>query len=305
MNTEKKLLNKNAQAIIKLSGTLGRYRRGDRLPRVSDLAREIGLSVGTTEYGLNYLREKDVITVTSKGHLGSFIEKIDYEKLPDLSGNNVMACVMPLPYSLRYEGLATAFCELGNQTGKFFLAFMNGSSRRIKALTGKRYDCALVSRMAADEAISQGCQIEVAVDYGPRSYLETHVLVHRTKTPGRIRTIGLDSESLDQKLLSRSFLAMHPGVKVVNLPYTNIIRRLLEGDVDATIWNLDYIREHQPLLQFTNLQLPQTELAMTQAALIIRLGDAAAQNYFTARFPKSKILKTQEAVFNLRRLPEY
>ena len=305
MTVNEELLNKNALAVIKLSGTLGRYRSGDRLPRICDLAREMRLSVGTTQYGLNYLRERDAVSVTTKGHMGTFINRINYEKLLKFTGSTVRACVMPLPYSLRYEGLATAFSKIGNRNGKFYLAFMNGSGRRIKALSEGRYDCALVSRMAAEEAISRGAAISVAVSYGPRSYLETHVLVHRTKTPERIKTIGLDSESLDQARLSESFLAAHPRVNVVNLPYTHIISRLLAGEVDATLWNLDYIKEHHPVLQFSSLELPSIEPSMTEAALIVRSGDEAASHYLSRRFPKTKILSIQETVFSGRRLPEY
>ena len=305
MTVNEELLNKNALAVIKLSAALGRYRSGDRLPKISDLAREIQLSVGTTQYGLNFLREKDAISVTTKGHMGTFINRINYEKLLKFTGSTVRACVMPLPYSLRYEGLATAFSKLGNKGGKFYLAFMNGSVRRIKALSEGRYDCALVSRMAADEAINRGAAISIAVCYGPQSYLETHVLVHRTKTPERIKTIGLDSESLDQARLSESFLTSHPKVNAVNLPYTHIISRLLAGEVDATLWNLDYIKEHHPMLQFSRLDLPSMEPAMTEAALVVRSGDEASSNYLSRRFPKTKILMIQETVYSGRRLPEY
>lgn len=305
MTSNEELINKNALAVIKLSRTLGRYRPGERLPRVSDLAAEIQLSVGTTQNGLNFLRERNALSVTTKGHLGTFIDRINYEKLLKFSGSTAWACVMPLPYSLRYEGLATAFSKLGNRNGKFYLAFMNGSGRRIKALTEGRYDCTLVSRMAAEEAIRRGMAINIAVSYGQRSYLETHVLVYRTKNPARIKTLGLDSESFDQAMLSKSFLARHPRVSVVNIPYTHIIKRLLAGEVDATLWNLDYIREHNPMLQFSYLDLPYFESSMTEAALVVRSDDAAASHYLSRRFPKTKVLLTQEAVFSGRRLPEY
>lgn len=305
MTVREELFNKNALAVMKLAGTLSRYRSGDRLPSVKNLAETMELSVGTTQYGLNFLRERDAVSVTAKGHLGTFIDAVNYDKLREFAGNSPRACVMPLPYSLRYEGLATAFSELGNRGGKFHLAFMNGSLRRLKALLEGRYDCALVSRTAAEQAVFQGMALDTAIFYGPQSLLENHVLVHRTKTPGRIKTIGLDRESLDQSLLSKSFLAAHPKVKVVNLPYTHIIRRLNAGEVDATVWNVDYIKEHQPSLQFSPLELSGIQQAMTEAVLVVRSGDAAAADYISRHFPKKKVLKTQEAVFLSRRIPVY
>ncbi|QQO10914.1 GntR family transcriptional regulator YhfZ [Breznakiella homolactica] len=305
MKVKEELLNKNGLAIMKLAGELGNYRSGDRLPRVTDLAKKIDLSVGTTQYGLNYLKEKHVVSLVPRGHMGTYIDFLNYDTLQEYAGTTTKACVMPLPYSLRYEGLATAFSEYGNAKGKFYVAFMNGSGRRVKALLEKRYDCALLSRMAAEENINQGAAIEIAAAYGPKSFLENHVLVHRTKTASRIRTIGLDKESLDQVLLSGSFLKDHPGIKVINLPYTHIIKRLLAGDVDATLWNVDYIKEHHPSLQFSEISLPIDHDTLTEAVLVVRAGDAATSDYLSRHLPKKKILKCQEAVLTGRRIPEY
>jgi DNA-binding transcriptional regulator YhcF (GntR family) len=305
MTLKEELFNKNGLAVIKLAGTLSRYRSGDRLPRIGDLAKEMTLSVGTVQSGLNFLREKKAVSVNPRGHMGTYLEAINYDRLQEYAGTALKTCVMPLPYSLRYEGLASAFSELGSRNGKMYLAFMNGSCRRIKAMLEGRYDCVLVSRLAAEQFIKQGMRIEIAASYGPLSFLETHVLVHRTKTAARIKTIGLDRESLDQTLLSKSFLADHPKVKIKNMAYVHIIRRLLAGEVDATLWNLDYIKEHHPSLQCTPLSPSPFQDALTEAVLAVRKDDAAAADFLARRFPKQKVLKIQDAVLCGRRIPEY
>jgi DNA-binding transcriptional regulator YhcF (GntR family) len=307
MKVKEEFFNKNGLAVIKLAGELGQYRPGDRLPRIQDLAKQMKLSVGTTQYGLNFLKEKNIVSLAAKGHMGTFVQAVNYHALQNYTDAGVKACVMPLPYSLRYEGLATAFSELGNAKGrgKFFLAFMNGSGRRVKALLEKRYDCALVSRMAAEEHIERGAAIEIAAAYGPRSFLENHVLVFRTKSPSGIKTLGLDKESLDQALLSKKFLKTHPQVKVINLAYTHIIKRLLAGDADAVVWNLDYIREHNPPLRFAPLDLSGCADTMTEAVLVVRKSDMITIDYLGRHFPAGKVLKTQEAVLKGRRIPEY
>jgi hypothetical protein len=311
MKVKEEFFNKNGLAVIKLAEELGRYRPGDRLPRIQDLAKQMKLSVGTTQYGLNFLREKNIVSLVPRGHLGTFIDSVNYSALRNCMGAAVRACVMPLPYSLRYEGLATAFSELGNAKGnaqgrdKFFLAFMNGSGRRIKALLEKRYDCALVSRMAAEEYIARGVGLDIPAVYGPRSFLESHVLVFRTKSLASIKTLGLDRESLDQTLLSKKFLKTHSKIKVVNFAYTHIIKRLLAGDVDAAVWNLDYIKEHHPALRFTPLDFPDCADTMTEAALVVRKNDMITIDYLVRRFPVGNVLKIQEAVLKGRRIPEY
>jgi len=307
MKAKEELFNKNGLAVVKLAEELGRYRPGERLPRVQDLARQLKLSVGTTQYGLSFLKEKNVVSLVPRGHMGTFIDSVNYHALQDYTDTTVKACVMPLPYSLRYEGLAAAFSELGNkkEKGQFFLAFMNGSSRRIKALLEKRYDCALVSRMAAEKLIARGAAIEIAAAYGPHSFLENHVLVYRTRTPEQIKTLGLDKESLDQVLLSKEFLKNHPGVKVVNMAYTHIINRLIAGDADATVWNVDYIKEHHPSLSYASLDLPDCSDSMTEAVLAVRKNDMVTIDFLTRNFTVKKVLKTQEAVLKGRRIPEY
>jgi hypothetical protein len=305
MRVNEDFYNKNGLAVIKLAGELGQYRPMGRLPRIQDLAKKIKLSVGTTQYGLNFLKGKNIISLVSRGHMGTFIKAINYHALQGLIGAAVKACVMPLPYSLRYEGLATAFSEQGNAKGrgKFFLAFMNGSGRRVKALLEKRYDCALMSRMAAEEHIGRGAAIKIATAYGPRSFLESHVLVFRTKSPAGIKTLGLDRESLDQALLSKKILKTRPGIRVVHIAYTHIINRLLAGDVDATVWNLDYIQEHHPSLRFAPLDF--SDCPATEAVLVVRKDDVITIDYLTHHFPAEKVLKTQEAVLKGRCIPEY
>jgi hypothetical protein len=301
------LYNKNGLAVVKLAGELGCYRAGDRIPRIQDMAKRMKLSVGTTQYGLNFLKGKKIVSLVSRGHLGTFVHSVNYNALRKYTDTAVTACVMPLPYSLRYEGLATAFSELGNakKSGKFFLAFMNGSGRRIKALLERRYDCALVSRKAAEGHIEKGAAIGIAATYGPRSFLENHVLVFSTKSPAKIKTLGIDKESLDQEFLSKRFLKAHPKVRVVNLAYTHIIRRILAGDADAAVWNVDYIKEHNPPLHFAPLDLSDCAEAMTEAALVVRKNDMITIDYLRRHFPVGEVLKTQEAVLNGRRIPEY
>ncbi len=305
MKVKEELLNKNGLAVMKLAGELCRFRPGDRLPKVSDLAARYALSVGTTQYGLSFLKEKGFVSLVSRGHLGTYIEAVDYDRLHEYAGTVDKACVMPLPYSLRYEGLASAFSALGNSSGKFYLAFMNGSGRRVGALLRGRYDCALLSRMAAESLRAEGSPLDIAVSYGPGSFLEAHALVYRTETVDQIRTLGLDPESRDQVLLAKNFLQEHPQVVVVDLPYARIVNRLESGDVDATIWNVDYIAEHHSALRCEPIEMAADHAAMTEAVLVVRAGDAATADYLCRRFPKEAVLESQRRILSGERIPEY
>lgn len=305
MEMKEELYNKNGLAVMKIACELGKYRSGDRLPSVAYLAEQFNLSVGTAQYGLTFLKNKGIVNLISKGHLGTFIETLDYEQLVEYAGIAEKACVMPLPYSLRYEGLAAAFFELGNFEGKFYLAFMNGASRRIQALLAKRYDCVLLSRKAAEVQKEQGTPIEIAVSYGLESFLTAHVLVYRGNKISEIETLGIDPESTDQTLLAQEFLKTHPQVHVVDLPYSRIVNRLESGQVDATIWNYDYMLEHHPLLKYAPLDYPETHTTMTEAVLAIRLGDKATAEYLCSRFSKEAVCAIQQKILTGEQIPEY
>lgn len=306
MGIKAELLNKYGLAVVKLAEELTWLRPGDRFPKVADLAMRHSLSVGTIQFGLSFLKNKGVVGLVSKGHLGSFVEFINYGELQEYAGITSKACVMPLPYSLRYEGLATAFAKLGNGLGKFYIAFMNGSGRRIQALLGGRYDCALLSRLAAEAYQEEGLAVEIAASYGPGSFLKEHSLLFRTRSVKDIRTLGLDPESKDQVLLAREFLAAHPKIRVVNLPYARVINRLESGDVDATLWNGDFIAEHNhPSLQHEPLEFTTSHRAITEAVLVIRTGDAATSDYLARNFKKEEVLQIQKAVLAGERIPEY
>jgi hypothetical protein len=302
---KEELLNKNGLAVMKMANELSGFRPGDRFPRVSLLAERNNLSVGTTQYALTYLKEKRVVFLVSRGHLGTFVKAVDYERLREYAGTADKACVMPLPYSLRYEGLASAFSTLGNRRDKFYVSFMNGSGRRVQALLKGRYDCALLSKAAADAFIQEGFPLEIALSYGPGSFLEAHVLVYRTKGIQDIRTLGLDPESRDQVILSKQFVEKRPNIKLVSISYARIINHLHSGNVDASFWNMDYFKEHHSFLRYEPLNVSADREGMSEAVLVVRLGDAATADYIIRRFPQEKVLESQREILSGERIPEY
>lgn len=306
MEINEELFNKNGLAVIKLARQFSNFRAGDKIPNVTALAAEHGLSVGTTQYGLTFLKDKNVVRLISRGHLGTHIEAINYELLQEYAGNNNKVCVMPLPYSLRYEGLASAFSELGNGAATFNVAFMNGSLRRIKALIKGRYDCVLLSRLAAEAYIAEGKPIKIAMYYGAASFLEGHVLLYRTENIAAIKTLGVDHQSSDQLILARQFLKQHPHIRLLDMPYVHIIKRVEEGFVDATLWNLDFVREHQPPhLKTADFVRSNEEEAMTEAVLVVRQKDAATADFLNRHLQAEKVLPMLKAVLAGERIPEY
>ena len=115
----------------------------------------LSLGRGTVQGALRLLEEMGAIRLESRGHLGTFLSRKDDQALWEIAGMSHVVGVMPLPYSRKYEGLATGLVEAFREINvPFNLAFMRGSTHRIDALQSGRYDFAVVSGLAAELANS-------------------------------------------------------------------------------------------------------------------------------------------------------
>jgi len=138
-----KLMSKNGRVIILLAREMLTYYKGDKIKTVSEYVENFSSARGTIQTALKFLQEIHAIDLISRGQLGTFIVKIDYKKLWELSDYNVIMGVMPLPYSKRYEGIATGlYKSFYEKDIPFSLAFMRGSTKRIEALTLGKYSFA-------------------------------------------------------------------------------------------------------------------------------------------------------------------
>src|SRR5690606_6618946 len=106
--------------------------------------------------------------------LGTFIDAIDHRLIWELAGGQSVSVAMPLPYSRRYEGLATGLHAAFGRAGvPLTLMFVRGSIDRARALQQERADFAVMSRFSAEA----GPGVEIVHDFGPHTYVGAHGLV--------------------------------------------------------------------------------------------------------------------------------
>ena len=103
--------------------------------------------------------------LVSCGHLGTFIEKIDYEKLQECCLTQGLMGIMPLPYSLIYEGMATAMYEQLKDL-RFNMAYVRGAIGRIELVESGAYHFAIGSQFAVEHEIQCGREIEAVFNFG-------------------------------------------------------------------------------------------------------------------------------------------
>ena len=136
MNTS--LLQKSGLATLQVAQILAGLEPGDRIPTVTELSEQCEMARGNIQIALNNLKQNHVIRLESHGQNGTIATEIDYVAMAQYCSNTGLTCVMPMPYGLRYEGLASGLYEELNQKGVTgAIAFMRGSGYRLNCAGGQ------------------------------------------------------------------------------------------------------------------------------------------------------------------------
>lgn len=302
-------LKKKGIIVNFLASDLLQKKKGDRVPSVTDYQTKYEVARGTIQNALSFLKDREAIEVKSHGHLGTFIEEINYSILQEYALSDTILGTMTLPYSRLYEGLATGIYDVFKENNiKLNLAYIRGSKERVRSIVNKTYRFAVISKFAAEQAISTGEPIEISLDFGSRSYLSKHVLLFRDKNQKQIEKnmkIAIDYSSIDQQLLTKSIIK-DEQVEYVEMQGHQIISALQNGQIDAGIWNYDEIRDknHQGL-HHVLLEDSQMERDMSTSVIITHVDDSSMNAFFLKSVDKEKILSIQKDVCAGKIIPQY
>ncbi len=302
-------LKKKGIIVNFLASDLLQKKKGDRVPSVTDYQTKYEVARGTIQNALSFLKDREAIKVKSHGHLGTFIEEINYSILQEYALSDTILGTMTLPYSRLYEGLATGIYDVFKENNiKLNLAYIRGSKERVRSIVNKTYRFAVISKFAAEQAISTGEPIEISLDFGSRSYLSKHVLLFRDKNQNQIEKnmkIAIDYSSIDQQLLTKSIIK-DEQVEYVEMQGHQIISALQNGQIDAGIWNYDEIRDknHQGL-HHVLLEDSQMERDMSTSVIITHVDDSSMNAFFQKSVDKEKILSIKKDVCAGKIIPQY
>jgi hypothetical protein len=304
---EKQLMQKLFLTIQNLATLFFPMEKGERVPPIAQLEIDCGASRGTVQSALAYLQEKNAISLIRHGHVGTFVESIDKKILFGLLDKKGIVGVMPLPYSKRYEGLATGLYTSLRETGlDVSLAFMRGSENRLKGLRDGHYDFVVLSKMSAGEVVGESGAFRIACTFGRQTYVGNHILVtspNASATKGKMK-IGMDYTSNDQRILTEKYFAGQ-DVLYVPLIYSQILEAIKAGKIDAAIWNIDDIGLLSDTFTVQKLEKPVTDGTDTEASVLCRADDTITKTVFSTMLEKGKVIGRQQDVMNGMLLPEY
>jgi len=304
---KEQLLSKNGTATMKLSRELLNYSIGDRIPTITEFSQQIELARGTIQNALRNLINSKAIVIESRGHLGSYLVKKNNTILLEFAGITYLVGAMPLPYSKRYEGLASGIIVASENlnAAPLNLAYMRGAKSRMSMVDYGRYDFAIVSRSAAESYIEEKDTLEIVLSFGKESYTGKHVLMlhdrNKQSTEDGMK-IGIDEDSYDQINLTK---AVCKGKKVEYIPieYSRTIDCILSGEIDAMVMNVDEVLDKKVPIHYVDIR--DYDDRNTEAVIVSSKNHEEIGNLLRASLKIETVLEIQRQILEDKITPRY
>lgn len=301
-----RLLRKDGLVAVQVARDLLARSPGDRIPRVSDYSRKFRTGYGTVQAALRLLGQLKAITLESRGQLGTYLTSVDYGRLWEVGGLGAIMGLMPLPYSLRYEGLATGLHESFRRAKvPFSLGYMRGAQNRVDALHQGKCDFVVLSRFAAEA--DPGQDLQIVCNLGPLTYVAQHAILCRQAGYSGIRDgmrVGIDYRSPDQARLTEQECA-GKDVSFVEVSYTQIIDKLRNAEIDVAVWNADEVIARFAEVYVVPLQAACVDTANTEAVIAVLQEREDLANILRHALDSDLVKCVQQEVLAGRRLPSY
>lgn len=304
-----KLITKNGQTVKALAAQFMLIDVNSRIPRIEDFSNSLGVGRGTIQTALSFLQSEGAIQLEANGHLGTKLTSVNSKKLWSIAGFTNIVAIMPLPYSKRYEGLATALCETFEQADiPFSLVHQRGSRSRILGVKTGRYDFAICSRLSAENIIESDNDLEISVYLGPHTFVGGHALILRPGVGTEIvdgMKIAVDPSSIDQIIMTQH-LAAFKNVELIRCSYNQVIDMLHNNSIDATIWNADEFDTKFSQFHCLKVDLQNEKFfPSTEAVLVCRKDNAHIKTILHEIAQPEKIQSIQKLVLTNQKLPRY
>ncbi len=279
------------KAIIGLSKDILSREIENNLDTIVNYSENLELSLGTIQKALKELTDIKAIDLKKKGKYGTVIENINYKKLLEILKINYLLCVMPITYSQRYKKIMDNITSSLKIPIPLYFSHMRGGYVRQKLIEEGVYHFGVVSKLAAQNAIDSGFNLEIIEEFGPRTYVTKHVILKRKDC--KVINVGKDSESNDHIFLTNFNFQKNENIKIIDIKYSEVIENLIAKKIDAAIWNYDdvldkmiHLEKHGIVIEELNEN--EGNLLATESVIVIRKGNEVIKNIFKKFFDKEK-----------------
>lgn len=288
------------ELIEALGGFFLAIRDGESIPSIRELSGRFKTSTGTISNVIHDLEELDAVKILRRGKLGSFLEHKSEAKLWRTISDGPLVISLTMPTFPKCEGLATAiYCLLNDAGIETYLIFIRGSYNRIKALRDRRCHATVMSTLAAKELA--GSREEIILTLPAKLFVSDHRIFFRNAIDlgdANIR-VAMDKDSYDLKYLTEIEFPRNQE-EYFQITLMQIGNYLVDGDVDAAIWNSDHM---EPLITDDISSRPLSPKTKTligdddsSAALVTRSSDIATKMILRKFLKEQSILEVQNMV---------
>lgn len=309
---DRKLMTKQGYVARTVARRLIGMERGSRVPGVTELARDSGVGYGTVQEAMHLLEDIGAATFRRRGAQGTVLEEAHADSLWFVANVGHFVGSLPMPYSRRYEGLATGLHSLLKEAGiPVSLSYMRGGIRRLEALLKGGSNFAITSLFTARvfEEVYPG-ELLMVVELGPRSYVTEHQIILSNPAKSGIELgmkVGIDRDSADQARITEMELAALEGeVRLMPMTYTQVLRELEAGRLDAAVWNSEDV--NGTAFKIVPLMSPEAQGLSgvnTVAAISVRADDEFSARVARSSLDRGRLLEVQRAVLEGSELPRY
>ena len=274
---------------------------GDRIETIEEISSKLGVGRGTVQTVFMRLKDQQIIQTESRGHLGTCLINVDYDKLLRCAGVQEILGVMPILRSKKLEGLAAGIrTSLSQVEGiRAELSYVHGAQQRLNALLEERYDFAVMSHQAAKKHLKEHPTAIIIVKViGKESYIGRHVLVTRKDFPcdgSRIIRVGVDFSSDDQAIMTMRYFA---NKKIIVTPCQSdgLAQAIMCGLIDCGIDNSDSSYLDFDEICTMDIVGQDENRENTETAIVVRSNDHIMQRLLTRNLDIALIEKIQQEV---------
>jgi hypothetical protein len=309
---DRKLLTKRGYLARALARRLIGAGAEERIPGVAELAKGHGVGYGTVQEALRLLEVTGAVRFRRRGAQGTQIEAARDDLLWYVANAGHLIGSLPLPYSRRYEGLATGLYALLSEAGiPTSLSYVRGGVRRIEALLQGGANFAVTLLFATEIFLAEHPgALNVVMDLGPRTYVTEHRLILADTTKRGLEPgmrVGLDPDSVDQALITEMELENLEGeVRLLPMTYTHILRELEDGRLDAAVWNAEDVNgDRFNVVPLSSPKARELFGTNTVAAISVRADDEFSARIVRKKLEQGRLLEIQHAVLGGDQLPRY
>lgn len=309
--SKKEFLSKYGENIVKLARYLLLMKKGDRLLTVSELAKMFKSGVGTIQTALQKLVKVNAVVIESRGHKGTYIISMNKSILWEYSLYDVLTGNMPLLYTKRLIGLASAiYTSFEENVIPISMSYTRGGLLRVKKLVEGKVDFTICSSLTAEKAIEENEDLEIYLRFGKETYTKGNVFIFKDETSTKLEenmNIGVDYYSYDHNLLTK-MACRDMNVNFVSLSYNEIFAKLKDQSIDCTVWSLDEIKEKAPYLKTVavkGMENDKNDEKVSEAVMLINKNNAEKMNAVKDVFILPYIQKIQREVLLDIRMPTY